>query len=248
MAYVGIVQTQARARVVVDGVPGPQYDQVGKPVVSDDGRRVAYIACRGQGDHRKFMAVIDGREGPRVRRSALEPGRGMGTLQPRRSALGLHGQGGPEVAPVVDGQPGPEYDEVTPIAPGSWYSFFSADGSRIAYLARRGEKWRAVIDGREGPEFDRFEGFLPLTFSPDGKHVAYIAQWGHGPRWKYRAIIDGREGPEYEAQWVAGPIFSPDSQRTAYVGQRGGKQFVVLDGKELAPHDGVDGIRLGLQP
>ena len=115
-------------------------------------------------------------------------------------------------------------------------------------MARRGAKWRAVIDGREGPEFDRFEGFLPLTFSPDGKHVAYIAQWGHGPRWRYRVIIDGKEGPEYEAKWVAGPIFSPDSRRTAYVGQRGGREFVVLDGKELTPHDAVDGIRLHFSP
>ncbi len=247
-AYIGIVQTQARPAVVVDGVAGPRYDQVGKPVVSSDGLHVAYIASRGQADHRKVVAVIDGHEGPEYDEIPLNRG---GNWEPF-SSNGQHSaymaRAGTKWRAIVDGQPGPEYDEVQPIAPAAWYSFFSADGSRIVYLARRGGKWRAVIDGREGPEFDRFEGSLPLTFSPDGKHVAYIAQWGHGPRWRYRVIIDGQEGPEYEAKWVAGPIFSPDSRRTAYVGQRGGREFVVLDGKELTPHDDVDGGRLHFSP
>jgi Tol biopolymer transport system component len=248
VAYVGIVQTQARVAVVVNNVPGPQYEQVGRPVVSDDGRRVAYVACRDKDGQRKVMAVIDGQEGPAYDEIPLNRG---GEWEPF-SRGGQHSaykaREGLKWRAVVDGQPGPEYDEVYPIAPAAWYSFFSADGSRIAYLARRGEKWRAVIDGREGPEFDRFKGFLPLKFSPDGKRVAYIAQWGHGPPWKYLAIIDGREGPEYETKWIAGPIFSPDSKRVAYVGGRDGKEFVVLDGKELALHDDVDGIRLRFSP
>jgi len=139
---------------------------------------------------------------------------------------------------------------VYPIAPASWYSFFSADGGRTAYFARRGTKWRAVIDGREETEFEYFDknSFLPLAFSPNGKHVAYLARWGQGPRGTYRVVIDGRAGPEYEAKWVTGPIFSPDSRHTAYVGSRDGRQFVVLDGKELEPHDGVDAIRLHFSP
>jgi hypothetical protein len=32
---------------------------------------------------------------------------------------------------------------------------FSADGSRVAYIARKGAKYVAVIDGTEGPEYDR---------------------------------------------------------------------------------------------
>ena len=248
VAYIGIVQTRARVRVVVDGVPGPQYAQVSKPVVSDDGRRVGYIACRTRGDHRKFMAVIDGRESPEYDEVPLNRGGDWEPFSHGGQHSAYMARAGRKWHAVVDGRLGSEYDEVYPIAPSAWYSFFSADGSRIVYLARRGEKWRAVIDGHEGPEFDRFEGFLPLTFSPDGRHVAYIAQWGHGPRWRYRVIIDGQEGPEYEAKWIAGPIFSPDSRRTAYVGQRGDNQFVVLDGKELMPHDSVDGIRLRFSP
>ncbi len=248
VAYVGIVETRARAAVVVDGVPGPKYEQVGKLVVSSNGLHVGYIACRGQGNSRKCVAVIDGHEGPESDEIPLNLGGNWEPFSSNGQHTAYMAKARAKWRAIVDGQPGPEYDEIYPIAPATWYSFFNADGSRVAYMARRNQKWRAVIDGREGPEFDRYEGFLPLKFSPDGKRVAYIAQWGHGPWWKYRAIIDGQEGPEYEAKWVAGPIFSPDSRRTAYVGQRGGREFVVLDGNELTQHDYVDGIRLDFSP
>jgi WD40 repeat protein len=61
-------------------------------------------------------------------------------------------------------------------------------------------------------------------------------------------VIDGQLGPEYDAGWVAGVVFSPDSRHAAYVGKRGEKKFVVLDGKELAPHDSADGIRILFSP
>lgn len=80
---------------------------------------------------------------------------------------------------VVDGREGPEYDDIyvhiprtfvldtvedgkrvsreIPIKPDesdiSWLSW-SRDGKRVAYVARRGDKWFAVIDGKEGPAYD----------------------------------------------------------------------------------------------
>ncbi len=53
---------------------------------------------------------------------------------------------------VLDGQPGPQYDEVlrgTPV--------FGPDGKRMAYGAKRGEKWFVVLDGKDGPPFEASE-------------------------------------------------------------------------------------------
>lgn len=61
-------------------------------------------------------------------------------------------------------------------------------GERIAWvesLSNRSQ--RAVVDGRAGVECDVVQG--GITFSPDGRHDAYITRQGD----RYRGWIDGRE-------------------------------------------------------
>jgi Tol biopolymer transport system component len=244
VACAGIVETRARSAVVVDGQAGPRYDQVSKPVVSPDGRRVGYIACRDKGQERKFLAVIDGREGPECDEIPMGGQRDWEPFSPDSTRTAYLARIGQKWHVVADGQVGPEYERVRPASVGPWGGFFSPDGKRMAFLGKRDGKWRAMIDGREGPEFDDVGDFRSLEFSPDNKRVAYMGKRNG----KWRAVIDGREGPEYDLGWTAGVIFSPDSRRTAYVGGRGERQFVVLDGKELASHDAVDGIRIQFSP
>jgi hypothetical protein len=46
-------------KVVIDGIEGDEYDEVGPPVFSPDNKHVAYAAMRGD----KCLVVIDGVEG-----------------------------------------------------------------------------------------------------------------------------------------------------------------------------------------
>jgi len=45
-------------------------------------------------------------------------------------------------------------------------------------------------------------------------------------------VINGEEGEKYDGIEIWSLIFSPDSQRIAYVAKKGENWFVVIDGKE----------------
>src|SRR5208337_3317324 len=76
----------------------------------------------------------------------------------------------------------------------------------------------------------------PLLFvvSPDGRHVAYVAQAED----KQFVVIDGKKGKHYDGIGRA-IVFSPDSRRVAYIAIIGKKGVVVVDGKEEKPYDAI---------
>jgi len=100
---------------------------------------------------------------------------------------------------------------------------FSTREGRLAYGARKGDRWSVIIDGKGGKEYDWVNG---ITFSPDGKHVAYAA----GLAQRAFIVEDGKEGPAHE--FVRKPLFSPDGKRLAYVAIDGGFHRLAVDGKE----------------
>ncbi|MFN7088609.1 MAG: hypothetical protein ACK4NX_02205, partial [Candidatus Paceibacteria bacterium] len=77
-----------------------------------------------------------------------------------------------------------------------------------------------------------------LTFSQDGKHLAYRAKLG--PEWFM--VLDGKEEKHYDA--IGDPVFSPDSLKFAYVAYSSQTllQFAVINGAEWKGYDGVWGI------
>src|SRR5664280_3716831 len=84
---------------------------------------------------------------------------------------------------VIDGQAGPEFDQLTNIV-------FSPDGLRAAYagMAVTGNRnrWYAVIDGKKSLDYDSCSNFL---FSSDSRHLAYLASNGQ----KSVVVLDGNE-------------------------------------------------------
>jgi hypothetical protein len=140
---------------------------------------------------------------------------------------------------LVDGQSGPEFDQVSNVV-------VSPDSVHVAYSGKRlSNKYVVVVDGQEGPEFDRVaferDEFRPsgddslggpasavIEFSPNGHRVAYLARRGK----KRLVFADGQEGPEFPFI-LTGPVFSADSQHLAYAAWEQNTITVVLDGVQI---------------
>lgn len=179
--------------VVRDGSRGMAHDGVGAIVFSRDGRHLAYAAR----DANRWRVMRDGAAGPAVR------GILQGTLQ--FSEDGTHlayvAETADGVAAMLDHRAGRSYDGIAELSflPGAAELAFVArrsshsmlvrasregppcDGigdlaitaSRVAYAALQEPHWLAVVDGVRGPPYERVEA---LVFSPDGRHLAYVAR------------------------------------------------------------------------
>jgi WD40 repeat protein len=170
--------------IFVDGQPSPVSDktEVDGVWLSADGKRLAYVEkVKGGGD----TLVVDG---------ALKPGCGglpVGSLifSPDGKRIACAGVGldirHPSGRAVVDGDVGPQYDQVSNL-------IFSPDSSRVAYAARSGKKWVAVVDGHPGPQCDAVWG---PAFSPDSKRVVYAER--QDKLWS--VVVDGQTGANYVA-------------------------------------------------
>ncbi len=133
-------------------------------------------------------------------------------------------QQGDSMFVVIDGKEGKPYREIAPTN-----ILFAPVGSRYAYYARpkAGGKWVVVIDGEESKEFDQV---AKLSFSPDGKRVAFGVEQGG----KQFFVVDNRVGSEKEFDKVAGGSFtwSPDGKQYAYGAVRDSKVIIISAGRE----------------
>ncbi|MEN6356144.1 MAG: hypothetical protein ABFD83_03560 [Armatimonadota bacterium] len=249
--------------VWLDGKESPIYDQVRGLVrgayrdqdfeFSPDGNRLAYTARKGS----KWVMVVDGKESAEF----------DGVREPYFSADSKHicyvGFRGKDAILVLDGKecgkyPGicmnfPSFTAKTPqrqidtmYCPG----IFGPNG-RFAYSAvkARGkdgtDKIVAVIDGKETSAYDGIGG---IEFSPDGKHVAFVARKAE----RKFVVLDGK--PEAKYGDIDGLLtFSPDSKRLAYVATNydangDGQSFVVLDGKPGQKFHDISGISVSFSP
>jgi Tol biopolymer transport system component len=225
----GAVQGQ-KSLVVVDGLPGTTYDEIGFLLFSPDGKRFAYTARIGQ----KQFVVVDGRPEREYDRIASlwavfsQDGKRVAYVARSSEQLSRRGdivfvaEAGKEFI-VVDGQPGPKYEMVQ-------MPVFSSDGKRLAYIATEGEEYFVVVDGQRGP---RYEAVGPPVFSPNGERVAYPAKKGQ----KWLVVVDDKQQSEYD-EIVEGTVkFSPNGRRVAYVAIEGEKILVNVDGQPGPSYD-----------
>src|SRR6185437_9354225 len=121
--------------------------------------------------------------------------------------------------------PGPPFDGVSNI-------ILSRDGKRSAYIAQRGEFQCVVTDGTPGRDYD---WIVPgLSFSPDSRHIVYVADHLlRGEAKQEFIVVDTTEGRPF--RWVRGtPVFSIDSTRLAYIACSADPRF---DAAEEIPTD-----------
>jgi WD40 repeat protein len=262
-----------RWHVVVDGEEGPAYDGLyGLPIFSADGKHLVYQAVVGD----KACVVIDGSA------EDLHANIGRPVFSPDGTRL-MYMVKDESVSMVVDGERGPEFDDLWFRADTAEIGYgFSPDSRHFGYLACQGRrflhggKWFAVVDGERGPQFDDVGPLLGADeatramageprFSPDGMQFAFPAQvgkqWsmvvngvagdgfhlvGYGlfsatGRLAYYAkldkkrsvhVLDGAPGPVMTGTYPLGDqpfVFSPDGAHLVYEGEIEGALHPVVD-------------------
>jgi len=100
------------------------------------------------------------------------------------------------------------------------YALYAPDGRRLALVVREGEVYYVMLDRQKGKPYYaantvRWPGTseVSLSFSPDGKHVAYWAQ-GANYTWK-SVVLDGQEGKLW--QQILGRIVFDSNEQIHYL-------------------------------
>ena len=136
-----IVQRGDKHMVRVDGIPGPEYDDIAGLTFMVDGHHMAYEAQRDG----KWLLVLDGKEWP----LDAEVAHGSIKVSPDYRRLALLGHFKGKWQAMVDGRPGPPFDFI-------WRETiqFTPDSEHVGYLALEGNKVAVVVDGKVRQRLD----------------------------------------------------------------------------------------------
>jgi hypothetical protein len=137
---------------------GYQFGGLGPPILSNDGKRLAYSATR----RAKRFIVVDREEGKEydaVTNPIFSPDSRRVAYMARRDKTQFI---------VLDRVEGKEYDSVCGLS-------FSPDSRRVAYKVKRNGKWCVVVNGTEGQEYDEFVSVNWVLWETDKLlHVAAL--------------------------------------------------------------------------
>jgi Tol biopolymer transport system component len=130
---------------------------------------------------------------------------------------------------VVGKQEHDPFDAVT-------YPFFSPDETKVAYLAKSGNKWHLMIENEKvASDYDDLPAYTYsrwfMEFSPDSSKIAFSAKKED----KFLlAVYGGTDEPATEYEVSGRPSFSPDSSKVAYIVRQkdGAKSAVIVNGKQ----------------
>ena len=243
VAYVE--RTAQGERVVVDAVPGPEFERVDMETFtfSADSKRHAYVADGAAG----FVAVVDGVAGERHWQI------GASGFSPTGARHFYVARSGPRAERlVIDGKAGPEFGAIdVPVFSGSaaHYAYLAlhvqgpapAEGGRPpapgAVLVRDGE-----VQALPGVPSGHMGAALQLT--ADGAHYAYLeARPMASDR---RVVVDG--APQQWHREVKALHLGEDGRRLTYIASNGLKWRVVNDGEAGTEYAEIDAATFTLSP
>lgn len=219
-----MIEQSGKRSVVLDGIPGKQYDRIGAIAFSPDSKHLAYFANIG---NVRFL-VVDGREErqyetgeSRIRTWVFNPASPI-VFSPDSNHLAyVAGEkyGSPEHRELVvlDGK------ELSQHKVSIDRLVFSPDSNHLAYDA----DGFIFVDGIQKGVCKG--GFIGIIFSPDSTRLAYAdiktGWWGNiAAGW---VIVDGVKGKKYGG--VSDITFSPDSKHVAYIASHGKKWSIIVD-------------------
>lgn len=195
--------------IAVEGRNGEEFDRVGPPALSADGKHVAYRAHQGD----RCFAVVGKQRGPEVdlmTDPAISADGAVVAYAARRGGCWSLVVNGRESD--LDRQPA--------------HVFLSADGRSVGYWhfesgAAGSSRVQVVVNGKAGPSFTMVGS---PVFSPDGQTVTYAADEGE----QQYIVIGDRKVPV--SGRASDPVFSPDGRKVGY-GARLGREiwWKVLD-------------------
>lgn len=199
---------------------------------SPDSKSYAYVTASANADGPSFI-VLNGKKqkpyaqvhGPLFSPDGKRFAYSARTSNPWKELLVLDGQELPAVGHLIqDGN-----------------LKFSPDSTQLSFQTHETETKKSKLflikDGKQIAAWPG--GDQARVFSPDSKHLAYAVQTG--PQEKAMQV-NGEAGKRYQAWGVSRAVYSPDSQRLAFIvrsfdpSQRKGQNFVVIDGKSDKPY------------
>lgn len=160
--------------MVCDGRVGEVFSAVDSPVFSPSSRRLAYKVYIGRQDAKQAV-VVDGL--PSEQYEQVESGP---VFSPDSKQVAFAAKAGEKTSIYVNLKPqDKQYLGVSDLA--------YIPGGELAFVASAGARQYVVIAGQKGTTYDRI---IPgtITFSPDGKHWAYIVEGDD-----LMVVLDGRD-------------------------------------------------------
>jgi hypothetical protein len=215
--HLAFVVRRARGFTVwLDGVEGPAYEKILSPLLfSPVGGRLAYVA-RKAGESK--VVVLDGKE--------------VGTNQGFKPGEFSFSPDGKHFA-YTTSHPTNEFVSVPPYSiPVEWANItqYPLPPADVKSIVLHGfTPLSVVLDGQAGRGYATLNG-PTLLFSPDSKHLAYVAvpvTTKNPVKGPGLVVLDGVETGVYDDVF-SGPVFSPDSRRLAFVILEQGKKHVVV--------------------
>ena len=207
-------------QVFHNGRAGRPYGAVGDLTISPDGRRTAYGVVTGG----RWRMVVDGEESKDY--LAIQSPQ----FSPDSAHLAYRAMVGDRWFLVVDGKEnGGTSTRYLDLA-------FVAGSSRVAYLeSAQGEDRGPLLlaDLALKNPVVVAPDVTQLVTNADGSRIAAVAVTPEGQRvltFEVGKPTEIARGASFEA--VSGLAFGPDGVAVTYVGERAGKSYVVLDGKE----------------
>ncbi|HEU5078741.1 MAG TPA: hypothetical protein VFT72_05985 [Opitutaceae bacterium] len=207
------VQGRISLRVVVNGKPGPAFEQISEFVTSADESRWVYLGRKGGASAEEWTAVVDGKEAGNI---GFRP---VFTSDNRLiMTRGASGSAQPQL--VVDGKA----------------VIKSAAISDKIWLAPKNGRYAAAAQVKQGGPLTLFVDGKPVSdakdpqsvvFSPDGKHYMAACRTPSGSGF---VVTDGKVGQSYAG--VTNLVFTPDSSKAIYQAYAGSKSFLIVDGAE----------------
>lgn len=219
--WAAIVQKDGAARVMMDGQVSRGYDMVHELLFSPDSTKLAYVAEDGE----EFFVFVNQDRHPSFAAMDAQEGLVFSGDSKHLAYVAMTGQD--DWAVVKNGKPGPDYDEIRHVT-------FSPDSSRLAYAARKDDRWHLVEKGGEENKGPAYDEIRRVAFSPDSEQLAAIAMSDNAAF----VIKDGEQSEAYD--FITGElVFSRDSERLAYSVLDGQQMRMVVDDEPGPAYDEI---------